>query len=1029
IQTTKGTTNIAFSSTPSSINFDNTKLQNLITTLTPKKDETSQPISKEATPSSTPSAPSSSSETITPEIQKALIANPLILQNYLQASGVSSYAGDIITGQNDPKNKETFNGANNVDFKDSLYLGGTLDTTGAGTANVTLSFSKEFVDKLKNDALLQSFLYAGKGPEFNVITDGASATNNIALAGSIKGVASVHYLQGNTNIIFADKIQTPTAPLNKEATDATSTTSAFKGGDTTKFNDSTSFDIASSDTSKNSVKVNGYTYEQGLLIRLDAKKADALLKDYRQINTFKSNATTFAIDKISNPNVYTASISGVMVGEVDSLNNATPAVASKSIDTTPAYQAIFEKDAAFIGKLNIKDRDVSIALSRGSKLLLEDGSLISVLSSNQKDAPVFDTSHLVNETLLQDNTVIDLASTGGKVDFSTPKATYSTLTINQVKDLNDAVFRVAYNPQAKAEDANNKKADHFIINGVSVSTPKIEGSTPSVAPKATAAIAGAAAVDTSTSSVASGAVLNNYLQVYQNAATPVLGDLSDKKILVASIQNDSSGKAHLQFNTTSSVLQGYDLITTEFQTKVEDSANSTGTPKTASKEGGSTSPTFTNYYIAAASSQIDKKSEDMTAGAITTNYSIFLANINDLNKRLGELRGNLSAQGVWARIFNGMTTSNRGEEVKTYGTNVQGGYDFSIPQTQARSYFGVALSYGYNSLKAQDFQGKANLFEIGAYYSFVSDAGFYSDTILKYAFISNQLTLDHNEKENTTLNSSTISLGEEFGYRWNFLIQEKGTSKHSLYLEPNAEFILGYVGNGAFDQVNGDAFLNAAIDNILAFRGRVGANLGYSLKTAANQTDFRVGLSYVGDILGGGKMDFKTNFSSAQKNLQSNQMALVSLGVNSILNANWRVYADVDTSFGGQYYNQNYLVSVGGRYAFGKQIASAPKASKLKKVAPKVLASLAKGFYLEVLTLPRNAKLSDSQLELLNQYPYAIALEVIPLGQPPKDVEVQKILIGPFKTSQGAQNNQNTADEIAKILNQKETKALIREVK
>ncbi|WP_180762824.1 hypothetical protein, partial [Helicobacter sp. 12S02232-10] len=42
IQTTKGTTNIAFSSTPSSINFDNTKLQNLITTLTPKKDETSQ---------------------------------------------------------------------------------------------------------------------------------------------------------------------------------------------------------------------------------------------------------------------------------------------------------------------------------------------------------------------------------------------------------------------------------------------------------------------------------------------------------------------------------------------------------------------------------------------------------------------------------------------------------------------------------------------------------------------------------------------------------------------------------------------------------------------------------------------------------------------------------------------------------------------------------------------------------------------------------------------------------------------------
>lgn len=876
---------------------------------------------------------------------------PQDILSYLSMANISSYAGDINTKA----------GTNNVDFKDALYLGGNVNTTG-GTANITMSFSQAFINKLQTNPLTNAFLYAGNGPTFVVTTNGENAINNIALSGNVKGIADFNYIKGNTNIVFADTIATPDS-----ATTPSSTTTS---------------------TSKEAT-INGNTYQNGIYVSLDAAKADSILGNYRDL--FPTNKTTFKIDKVSNTDIYSAVISGAMVGEVSSLPH------SGTVDTSKSYEAIFAPDAVFIGKINIADRSVSMNLSQGSKLILEDGSNISVLSGDKKPF-VLNHKNITGDSIYQDNAIIDLATGGNPSSSSQIKNSYSTLNIGEVKDLNNALFRVSYNPFSVGSDDAKNKNDHIIIN-----------------------------------SSASGNQ-TDYLQAYQNAFFPVLGDLSEKNILVLSVKNDFVGAdgsktAGLTFNTKSSVLQGYDLIETIFDKKVENS--STGNDVSATSD----SDTWTNYYIASAQAEITQGSKDLTQAAISSNYSIFLANINDLNKRLGELRDNTNAQGVWARVFNGMSTSNRGEEVKTYSTNVQVGYDVSLPNSSldGKTYLGFALSYGYNKIGAQSFNGRANLIEAGAYYSYVGNTGFYNDMILKYAFISNDLNVQDSENSSTTFNSSTASLGEELGYRFYFNLKETKTSKHSVYLEPNAEFIFGYVGNGGFDQVNGNAFLNAAIDNILAFRGRVGGVLGYSLKTVHNQTDFRLGLSYVGDIVGGGNMNFKTNFSAAQLDLQSNQMALVSVGVNSILSDRWKVYADVDTSFGGKYYNQNYLVSVGGRYAFGKKTHFAQNNQSRTSTQNTATTSIKEGYYFDVYTLAINARLSNDQVALLSKYPYVISLEkmnfIDPKTKAQKTLEVQKVLIGPFKTKEGAQQSQKIADEIAKILNKKESNALLKEVK
>lgn len=878
---------------------------------------------------------------------------------YLSMANISAYAGDINTQV----------GINNVDFKDALYLGGNVNTTG-GTANITMSFSEGLINKLQANPLTNAFLYQGDGPHFVVTTNGENATNNIALSGNVKGIADFNYIQGNTNIIFADTIANPSS-----IADASSATTS---------------------TSKQA-SINGNTYQNGIYVSLDAAKADSILGNYR--NLFPKNTTTFKIDKVSNPDIYSAIISGAMVGEVSSLPH------SGTADTSKSYEAIFAPDAVFIGKINIADRGVSMNLSQGSKLILEDGSNISVLSGGVQPF-VLNHKNITGDSIYQENTIVDLATGGNPSSLSQIKDSYSTLNIGEVKNLNNALFRVSYNPFSAADDEAKNKSDHIIINSALTGNQ------------------------------------TDYLQAYQNSLSPVLGNLSDKNILVLSVKNDfttadGSKTAGLTFNTKSSVLQGYDLIETIFDKKVENSStgNDENVASGADADTDTNTDTWTNYYIASAQAQITQSSKDLTQAAISSNYSIFLANINDLNKRLGELRDNTNAQGVWARVFNGMSTSNRGEEVKTYSTNVQVGYDVSLPNSSldGKTYLGFALSYGYNKLGSQSFDGKANLIELGAYYSYVGNTGFYNDMILKYAYISNDLTLQNNENSNTTFDSSTVSLGEELGYRFYFNLKETKTSKHSLYLEPNAEFILGYVGNGGFDQVNGNAFLDAAIDNILAFRGRVGGVLGYSLKTAHNQTDFRLGISYVGDIVGGGNMNFKTNFSDATLDLQSNQMALVSLGVNSILSDQWKVYADLDTSFGGKYYNQNYLVSVGGRYAFGKKTRFIQNNRHETSTQNTSTSSIKEGYYFDVYTLAKNAKLSKDQMTLLSKYPYVISLEkenlVDPKTKTQKTIEVQKILIGPFKTKEGAQESQEVADEVAKILNKKEINASLREVK
>lgn len=470
----------------------------------------------------------------------------------------------------------------------------------------------------------------------------------------------------------------------------------------------------------------------------------------------------------------------------------------------------------------------------------------------------------------------------------------TSLTLQKVSDLSNAVFRISL---------NKNSSDKVIIEEVSN-------------------------VDSKT--------LVNYLQ-------PYFSDASLTSHLVAKVKHSNTGD--LLFEALSQgkqghAQQGFDDIEFSLSSQTQDL-------DLGVKE--------TSYFFTLKGSTIQPVESSKAVSAINSNQSVFLANINNLNKRLGELRDNPFSHGSWARIFSGLYEDKTEMKLANQFTNVQVGYDEALSNKayEANHYIGIALGYGYNSLSSQqDFlNAQANLFELGAYYAFVSDEGFYSDTILKYSFITNRLGF---ESKNYNIDTQYFSVGEEFGYRFHL--------PRRIFVEPQAEFILGYSGSNEIERQKQEHFMSIKHLGGLVFRGRVGGVVGYSLPYNTQQTDFRIGLSYSGDFFAE-SIKLKTSLSELNKFISANHMGTVSFSLNHILSDKFRLYLDIETGF-GTHFDEKYLVSFGGRYFFGKADKNRAKfiQDKKKEFAPIFVPMFKEG------TNPANEEIkSDNQKEVLEE--------------------------------------------------------------
>ncbi|RDU68207.1 autotransporter outer membrane beta-barrel domain-containing protein, partial [Helicobacter brantae] len=220
---------------------------------------------------------------------------------------------------------------------------------------------------------------------------------------------------------------------------------------------------------------------------------------------------------------------------------------------------------------------------------------------------------------------------------------------------------------------------------------------------------------------------------------------------------------------------------------------------------------------------------------------------------------------------------------------------------------GIALAYGTSSTKGNSSYASnsnnaglsldkvnSNMIEVGLYNSYVADSGWYNDTILKFDYIMSEFSLSNGSGVMSETNNFAMVLSDEFGYRYSFAENEKG----SWYIDPQVEVAFGYFNQSDFNRaVDSLTTLKATQDSILTLRSRIGASLGKKFTTDKGFASLYVGASYEYDYIEGGDSGVSTREGGLITQLdkvESNGRAVLNVGSNIELTKGARLYIDVE---------------------------------------------------------------------------------------------------------------------------------------
>ena len=637
-------------------------------------------------------------------------------------------------------------------------------------------------------------------------------------------------------------------------------------------------------------------------------------------------------------------IGGVFIGKIEFL---------KTTGTDNTFKIALKDNTAIVTRLTPKPGDkVNLNLGQGARWVVTPNEVSRVnIKKLESSATTIDPATSMLSTLEQHNTIVDVATAGVNVKYGVAKGGLTELAIVNAGKLDNTIFRLY-------ADAVKGEADKVTISSLSDSTS------------------------------------NAMLQMYYTQESLQKASLYPlkQKVLVAKVKQDGNHTFEFDISKPTTVEQGYKLIMTEFEKKQTQSSGAT----------------MDEYYIKRYGAELNPDEANKSFAMLGVNYLVYLANTNNINKRLGEKRGEELSDSFWIRTYGGQIVQNQGLKTTNNYVSTQAGYDYGFLGDGSMHFLGLAFGYGFNMISSSAWKMHSQLLSGAFYYSYVRDSGVYSDTILKYDAIDTKPQA-YDLKDN--IKSGALSLTQEVGYRLYF-----GASKN-MFMEFQAEGIMGYLLGFKVLQMSNVDTLEASVGDFLAFRGRVGSVFAYRLKTASTQTDFRFGASYVGDF---DTAKYELDSAGTKASLQNgyNQMVVATLGVNSYLTKNLRLYFETEAAFLGTRINQTFGVNLGLRYSFGttkkvdydtdvKQEKASREYATINISAEKTKCNGCNpesAYYLKVISLPRaNAGLGN----YLAKFGYRMHTQ---------DKQVT-YYVGPYKTLAEAKGKKDFASKIAQALN------------
>ena len=324
-----------------------------------------------------------------------------------------------------------------------------------------------------------------------------------------------------------------------------------------------------------------------------------------------------------------------------------------------------------------------------------------------------------------------------------------------------------------------------------------------------------------------------------------------------------------------------------------------GTATLTLEEGdtvGKTSTTVgTDGKVGTLKQEVNTKAAKVSKAA-TNLKAHYRAHMNDMNKRMGELRMANGETGIWTRMVRGESEY---QDAKMQYNQYQLGYDEKL-SVDKRWTVGAAVTFaeGDGSYGQGSTEDKSTAFAI--YGTKLNNDGTFVDLVARYAHLESDMEDSVYGKGDYSINGMSVSA--EFGKR----IQQG----NGLWVEPQVELTYGTVDSADFRLDKG---YNAHFDSMDSFIARVGFSIGKDIK----QGNVYARASYLYDFDGETTSLVTTTAGAGTPTPEDFGSGWWEVGVGANINLSKAtyIYADVEKTFGGEV-DTNWQWNLGVRYSF-----------------------------------------------------------------------------------------------------------------
>ena len=290
--------------------------------------------------------------------------------------------------------------------------------------------------------------------------------------------------------------------------------------------------------------------------------------------------------------------------------------------------------------------------------------------------------------------------------------------------------------------------------------------------------------------------------------------------------------------------------------------------------------------------------DDSLSLATGTVLSLNRIMMNDVRKRMGDLRSSEGKSGAWARYDGGRLSGNG---LDNDFNTIQVGVD-TVP-TDNGIRFGIAANYTNGDADYTRGSADMDAYGLAAYATWMGDSGLFADVVARMATAKTDMKIDG--YKTAKLDNVALSLSGEVGYRYNVT---KG-----FFVEPQGELTYTYVDADTMKLSTGTTY---EFDSVNSLIGRLGVVAGMECPNGMGNVYARV--SAVHEFLGDAEVTAKSALGGnplTQSTDGKDTWVEFGIGANINVTPSTYVWADVERTEGAAL-DEDWRATVGVRYAF-----------------------------------------------------------------------------------------------------------------